>query len=209
MLVKRCAIVVLEPRETVSYTLDSLLRGGNGLDHSMQWFALAPHLDAPVAVSEAQRALLGELSPSHWTTRLPYESEALDGLIAQGLVLEEQTQGSRFAQADSRLRASHWHPLAAVLHAFTRWDGVDAVKNTRDSGTDTAVAMRRVLGPAPRKCCRQMTVEHSSACRPWSQTISMTCWDGVSLVVISIRADPFLYRRSPTCCSGCSLLMPR
>ncbi|MET3146362.1 UNVERIFIED_ORG: hypothetical protein ABIB63_002160 [Xanthomonas axonopodis] len=41
MLVKRCAIVVLEPRETVSYTLDSLLRGGNGLDHSMQWFALA------------------------------------------------------------------------------------------------------------------------------------------------------------------------
>lgn len=46
MLVKRCAIVVLEPRETVSYTLESLLRGGNGLDHSMQWFALAPHLDA-------------------------------------------------------------------------------------------------------------------------------------------------------------------
>ncbi|AMV00669.1 putative peptide maturation dehydrogenase [Xanthomonas citri] len=149
MLVKRCAIVVLEPRETVSYTLESLLRGGNGLDHSMQWFALAPHLDAPVAVSETQRTLLGELSPSSWTSRLPYDSEALDGLIAQGLVMEEHTQGSSFAQADSRLRASHWHPLAAVLHAFTRWDGVDAVKNTRDSGTDTAVAMRRVLGPAP------------------------------------------------------------
>ncbi|MCC8471230.1 putative peptide maturation dehydrogenase, partial [Xanthomonas phaseoli] len=36
-----------------------------------------------------------------------------------------------------------------VLHAFTRWDGVDAVKNMRDSGTETALQMREVLGAPP------------------------------------------------------------
>lgn len=149
MRVRRCAIVVLEPRETVSYTLESLLQGGNGLDHAMQWLALAAHLDEPVAVSEGQRKVLGELSPTHWADRSPYDGETLDSLIAQGLVLEEHAADCGFAQADARLRTAHWHPLAALLHAFTRWDDVDAVKNTRDSGTETALAMRRVLGPAP------------------------------------------------------------
>ncbi|RZL19968.1 MAG: putative peptide maturation dehydrogenase, partial [Pedobacter sp.] len=91
----------------------------------MEWFALAPHLDAPVAVTQDQRQLLGELSPSHWTDRSHFEQEALEGLIDQGLVLDERAPDASFAQNDERLRASHWHPLAAVLHAFTRWDGVD------------------------------------------------------------------------------------
>lgn len=42
MRVRRCAVVMLEPRETVFYTLESLLQGGNGLQHVMEWFALAP-----------------------------------------------------------------------------------------------------------------------------------------------------------------------
>ncbi|MBB6336141.1 putative peptide maturation dehydrogenase [Xanthomonas arboricola] len=160
MRIRRCAVVLLEPRETVFYTLDSLLQGGNGLQHVMEWFALAPHLDAPVAVTEDQRRLLGELSPSHWTDRSHFDQETLEGLIDQGLVLDERAPDASFAQNDERLRESHWHPLAAVLHAFTRWDGVDAVKNTRDSGTETAVAMRRVLGPAPPEV--QRTVDNDA-----------------------------------------------
>ena len=160
MRVRRCAIVMLEPRETVFYTLESLLQGGDGLQHVMEWFALAPHLDVPVAVTEGQRQLLGELSPSHWTPRSHYDPETLEALIAEGLVLDEQAKKTLFAQSDDRLRASHWHPLAAVLHAFTRWHCVDAVKNTRDSGTETAVAMRRVLGAAPPEV--QRTVDNEA-----------------------------------------------
>ncbi|WAH64719.1 putative peptide maturation dehydrogenase [Xanthomonas hortorum] len=160
MRVRRCAVVMLEPRETVFYTLESLLQGGNGLQHVMEWFALAPHLDAPVAVTEDQRQLLGDLSPSHWTPRSHFDPETLEGLIEEGLVLDEQVPDALVAQNDERLRALHWHPLAAVLHAFTRWDGVDAVKNTRDSGTETAVAMRHVLGPAPPEV--QRTVDNKA-----------------------------------------------
>lgn len=47
------------------------------------------------------------------------------------------------------------------MHAFTRWDGVDAVQNMRDSGTETAVEMRKVLGPPPPEVARHSTAEEA------------------------------------------------
>ncbi len=72
-------------------------------------------------------------------------------MIDCGLVLESVAVGpGRDHQLrEQRLRESYWHPLGAILHAFTRWDNVDAVKNTEDSGTVTATSMREVLGPPP------------------------------------------------------------
>lgn len=155
MRIRRCGIVMLEPVEHASFHLEDLLAGGNGLVRSLEWHALAPHLDQPVAVDAAQRELLGRLSPSEWMdpAALGLDPSELSALLDNGLVLAEPEPAVLAASAhhdnDVRLRAVHWHPLGAILQKFTRWDAVDAVKNTLDSGTDTATGMREVLGPPP------------------------------------------------------------
>ncbi len=148
--IRRCAVVMLEPREEVAFELEDLLKGGNGIRHQMEWRALAPHLQAPVSVDAPERDLLGRLSPTAWTERVARSCDdpVIASLIAKGLVLQRGIDDA-VAKADAQLRAAYWHPLSAVLHAFTRWDGIDAVKNMRDSKTETAQQMRETLGPAP------------------------------------------------------------
>lgn len=156
MRVRRCSIVMFEPRETVEFSLDSLLVGGDGLEERIEWGAIAPHLGTIVKVGAAQRELLGKISPSKWMDTDAFVAEAciLESLVEAGLVFYETDQESQAALRDIALRAVHWHPLAAVLHSFTRWDGVDSVKNARDSNTETAADMRRVLGVPPAEVAR-------------------------------------------------------
>lgn len=153
MLIRRCEILMFEPREEVEFKLESLLTGGNGMVRKLEWVALAPHLDAPIAVDARQRELLGSLSPSEWIEASSASAtvEEIAALTDCGLVLQNVRNGigAEHQGSDERLRAAHWHPLGAILHAFTRWEGVDAVKNTQDSGTETAAGMRDVLGPPP------------------------------------------------------------
>lgn len=151
--VRRCEILVLEPRETSRFDLACLLEGGNGMRRSLGWTALAPHLGEPVCVDAAQREMLGAISPSQWRDAAALgDPGTLQSLLDAGLILHEHpadAQTQVFRSADDRQRSAHWHPLAAVLHAFSRWSGVDAVANTRESGADTAQGMRKVLGPPP------------------------------------------------------------
>ncbi|WP_184553555.1 putative peptide maturation dehydrogenase [Xanthomonas arboricola] len=151
MQVRRCSVVMLEPRETVEFELRALLTGGNGLRRQMVWFALAPHLEEAVKVTPCELKLLGVLSPTEWvdSASLDVDVSVIHSLLKAGLALERVDETSPSALRDARLRAAHWHPLGAILHAFTRWDGVDAVKNMRDSGTETALQMREVLGIPP------------------------------------------------------------
>ena len=62
MLIRRCAILLIEPRESFEFDLDSLLTGGAGLRAERQWLALAPHLDEAVELSADEIAPLGSLS---------------------------------------------------------------------------------------------------------------------------------------------------
>ncbi len=145
-------MVLLEPRETVAFQFEALLDGGDGRVRALGWVALAPHLEQPVALSAQAQAWLGTLSPSAWTelaadaAEMPMAQE----LLAAGLLIAEDGHGVAAAR-DARLRGVHWHPLAAVMHAFSRWDGVDAVYNMQASETETAEQMRQTLGEPPRE----------------------------------------------------------
>lgn len=152
MRVRRCAILYLEPREDAAFDLASLLAGGDGLARTRRWVALAPHLGEEVEVDAAERELLGALSPERWVSanEVPAESRpALRRLLKAGLAIGSTRAHATHRHRDESLRGAHWHPLAATLHAFTRWDDADAVKNMQDSGTETAAEMREVLGPPP------------------------------------------------------------
>jgi len=152
MRVRRCAVLYLEPREESAFDLASLLAGGDGLVRTRRWLALAPHLDEEVEVDAAGRELLGGLSPERWVASadLPPESRStLRRLLKAGLAIGSTRAHSLHRERDQRLRDAHWHPLAATLHAFTRWSDVDAVRNMQESGTETAAEMREVLGAPP------------------------------------------------------------
>jgi putative peptide maturation dehydrogenase len=156
-LVRRCEVLVVEPRETVEFDFESLITGGDGLRRTLGWRALAPHLGQPVEVDARQRELLGRISPSRWTPleELDEDREVVDELLALGLlVVKAPGLYDAHRERDERLRSAYWHPLGAVLHAFTRWDEVDAVKNMKESGTETALEMRQVLGAPPAEARR-------------------------------------------------------
>lgn len=155
--VRRCEVLVIEPKETVEFDFESLITGGDGLRRTLGWRALAPHLGQPVEVDLRQRELLGRISPSRWMPlmELDEDREVVDQLLALGLlVTKEPGLHDDHRERDERLRAAYWHPLGAVLHAFTRWDEVDAVKNMKESGTETALEMRQVLGVPPAEAKR-------------------------------------------------------
>src|SRR5688572_30195009 len=137
MQVRRCATVFLEPREEIGFDLDVLLSGGDGLRRDLRWLALAPHRGEELEIDADERELLGELSSSQWTdsaTLAQRAPAALQRLLDEGLLIADAPEHAHWRQRDEAQRHVHWHPLAATLHAFTRWAGVDAVQNTKDSG---------------------------------------------------------------------------
>jgi len=66
MQIRRCAIVLLEPRERLDFDLALVRERGNGLRSKLEWFALAPPRAAEIALTAEEVALLGELSPTQW-----------------------------------------------------------------------------------------------------------------------------------------------
>ncbi|KAF1718844.1 putative peptide maturation dehydrogenase [Pseudoxanthomonas wuyuanensis] len=152
MRVRRCKVLYLEPREQVEFDLEVLLAGGSGLVRERRWLALAPHLGQEIEVDAHERELLGALSPDEWTDSRQLSngaSTALKRLLKTGLVVANGKRHAVLRERDEALRDVYWHPLAATLHAFTRWQDADAVKSMQDTGTETAGELREVLGPPP------------------------------------------------------------
>ncbi len=78
-------------------------------------------------------------------------------MLQAGLLVSNQPGiHAAHRERDERLRAAYWHPLGAVLHAFTRWDSVDAVKNMKESHTETALEMREYFGAPPVEAQRRL-----------------------------------------------------
>ncbi|WP_460712634.1 putative peptide maturation dehydrogenase [Lysobacter terrae] len=157
MRIRRCAVLFLEPREQIDFDLNELLNGGDGLRRDRRWIALAPHAGEEIEVDAAERELLGRLSPSEWIETHALDAAAqgaLERLLDVGLVIGQAEEHDRWRARDEAQRTVHWHPLGATLHAYTRWSGVDAVQNLKDSGTETATQMREVLGAPPTEAAR-------------------------------------------------------
>jgi len=66
MRVRRCAIVMFEPRERLEFNLGLLSTGASGLRTAVDWVALAPHIGEEIDVSAEEVSVLGGVSPSHW-----------------------------------------------------------------------------------------------------------------------------------------------
>ena len=153
MRIRRCAALWLEPREEAHFELDDLLAGRTGIVSAMRWYAHAPPLPAPQPVDAQDAVLLGELSPSDWiedaSLRERFGAQRLQALAQAGLLISDDAAGAEQREADERFRAQHWHGLAAVWHAASRWQGLDAAGEVAEAGMDSAEGLRANFGPPP------------------------------------------------------------
>ena len=153
MRVRRCATVMIEPRERLDVDLGALFRGGTGVGDTIEFIALAPHHDEETVVSGAEVAALGTLSPEHWSEfdelARVHPHELLSGLLEKDLLIAESGGDGDARRRDQTLRDLHWRGLDAVAHRYSRWQNVDTVEAQRRFGEETDQTFLERLGPAP------------------------------------------------------------
>lgn len=154
MRVRRCAIVVAEPRESFHFDLARLLVGETGIVHRREWFALAAHLDAEILLDDEQVAVLGRLSVEEWhgldSLRAMHGTAVVDALHAYGLVISDDDADAALRVRDDAVRGGHWRALSAVYHRHTRWTGIDTLEAERRFGRETDSSLLDQLGaPEP------------------------------------------------------------
>ena len=154
MLVRRCAHVFVEPRESLGFDLARLLAGETGLVHERQWVALAAHLDVEVVLDEVHVALLGRLSADKWHSldelRASHGVAPVDDLLARGLLISAEGADAFLRNCDEGVRASYGLPLSTVHHRHTRWSAIDTTEAERRFGRETDRPLLDHLGaPEP------------------------------------------------------------
>ena len=125
MLVRRCAVLFVEPREDLDVDWAALFAGQGAIGATLQWVALAPHLGEEVVVDAAELAALGGIGLTLWQERADCEArfgaEAIARLLATGLLVGDAPEGAALHERDEVLRSQHWRPLSAAVHMFSRW----------------------------------------------------------------------------------------
>lgn len=151
MQIRRCSIVMFEPKSELSLDLALLLSGGAGLKSTLQWYALAAHLDAPVAVSSEDVLLLGQIEPDRWVNvmDLQFDQDQMQQLIEHGVVISNDPAWGDHRDRDERVRTTNWWPLAALAHRMGRWTGVDSAKQMHENKLVTAHDLHDRFGPPP------------------------------------------------------------
>ena len=153
MRIRRCAVLWLEPRELAHFDLDALLSGGTGVVTRQAWLAHVPYLPGPTELSAADVLALGQLGADDWlsasTTRDAIGQLRLKALLELGLVVGSTRKWAVQRERDERFRSLHWHGLAALWHARSRWQGVDASEDVAIAGVNTSAGLRARHGVPP------------------------------------------------------------
>lgn len=199
-LLRRCAFLRIEPRETLVFDPIRLLSGEDGLVPQVVWQAEAAHLSEAVPLSAEELAALDKISENAWKPHVQLATavgaECLASLLAKGLVVardEGAVNGmSSSHQRDQRVRDTHWHAGSAVAHAFSRWSHTDSVAAQRESRLHTVEdlveacgrppphfhsrgdALARVAMEAPRRTELDDLLERRTTCRNFDTSRSVS-----------------------------------
>jgi len=150
MRLRRCAMVTIEPRESLEFDLGRLLGGDDGLYMSLKWVAIAPHLGKEIELSAAEVALLGTLSPTNWVERADlagsHAADTLNALLEKNLLISE---GGDADVRDRLLRDTHWRSTSAAMHYASRWHAVDTEEVQKQYAETVDGDLLDQLGPAP------------------------------------------------------------
>jgi putative peptide maturation dehydrogenase len=147
---RRCAVLLFEPREELIFDLNAVSSGGSGLCKIVKWIALAPHAGQEIIVTAEEIAALGAISPSQWIdldeASAAHPAELLDALIRKNLLVIEGTEPDR---RDGQMRDTHWRSASAAMHYASRWQGVDTEANEKQFVELVDRTLLQHLGPPP------------------------------------------------------------
>lgn len=153
MQIRRCSVLLIEPRENLTFDLDSLLTGGNGLSAKIELLALAPHLPAEAAIDAAEAAALSAIGATSWIAfadlAQKFDAALLHTLIEKGLLISDDETHAATRVRDEKLRSANWHAHAAVAHYFGRWQGVTSGESTDQARYRTSAELAARLGASP------------------------------------------------------------
>ena len=125
MLIRRCAVLFVEPREDLDIDWSALFAGEGALGATVRWIALAPHLGTEIEIGADDMQALGHISLTLWQERAACEqkspAEVIARLLEAGLLVSDAPQGAAIRERDDVLRSQHWRPLSATAHMFSRW----------------------------------------------------------------------------------------
>jgi len=216
MQIRRCAIVLLEPRERLDFDLALVASGG-------QWFAFEAGVVCARAAARSRNCIdsgrgrtVGELSPTQWADceelACAHPRAVLDSLLAKQLIV---AQGSDAAARDDKLRDAHWRGHAAVQHYSSRWSGIDTEEIQKDLAESGDGDLLAKLDAAPALVRERAPAGERSRCRMRSCRRSMSCSASASPVAISILRGHSRASSSRPCCSArgarapCRTLRPK
>lgn len=153
MRLRRCAVLVIEPREEIHFDAASLFDGGDGLRAELTLLALAPHLPCEIPIKTAHVDVLASLPTTAWTERRVLDARhspaLVDELVALGLVIADDRAHTALRERDDRVRETNWRPLAAAAHYFGRWREVRSGDEAQRAGLATMRDMVEKLGEPP------------------------------------------------------------
>lgn len=160
MRIRRCAILLIEPRETLAFSLESLCDGGDGIDAQIDLFALAPHLDEEVPVGADEIAILNALGAAAWqdfeALSVRHDARSLRTLLDKGLLIGDDDAHAVVRARDDKLRAANWQAHSAVSHYRGRWRGVTSGEDMVESGVYTMSELFARLGAPPSHVCERV-----------------------------------------------------
>ncbi len=148
MRLRRCAHLLIEPRERLEFDLALLAGGGDGLRKPVDLVALAPHLAGEVVVSPAEAAVAMAASPTDWR---PYDAFEADAVVVEALRAKALfvVEGSDMDARDRLLRDTHWRAVAAANHYASRWSDIDTEAAQERLAEITHDSLLDRLGPSP------------------------------------------------------------
>lgn len=151
--IRRCAVLVIEPRETLELDPRGLLGGGSAVTSSVRMLALTPHLDAPVELDADEIAALARIGETIWQTREELSKTVpeavIERLLANGILVCDDAGRADIRERDERVRETCWSPLAAVAHAFGRWREASVDDDVRITPHRTLADLVREYGLPP------------------------------------------------------------
>jgi len=153
MQVRRCGVVMIEPREEHELDIAGLFAGTHAVRARMKLVALAPHVGEEIELEEAEVAALGRVGDSDWIDRGTLAAQVpaavIDRLLAKGLFVGDGEADAAMRERDDTVRSVHWKPLSAVAHAFSRWHEAGVDEDVRITRHRTLTELIAESGPPP------------------------------------------------------------
>lgn len=150
---RRCSIVLIEPRERLELDVSGLLRGASAIRSTMHLVALAPHMGDEIELEHDEASALAKIGETVWQNQDALVEQAsadvVERLLAKGLLISDAQDHVAVRERDEMMRNTYWKPLAAVAHTFSRWSEAGVDEDVRITRHRTLTDLIREYGPPP------------------------------------------------------------